>query len=107
MMTGIRVLLIEDDPAESKALARYLRLEAEFEVASFADRREALEHLRTARHDYTAILLDYVLKAEEMSGRQVLLAIREQHPQSQKRAYGHCLKEPTVICKSPWIASSW
>lgn len=82
MMTGIRVLLIEDDPAESKALARYLRLEAEFEVASFADRREALEHLRTARHDYTAILLDYVLKAEEMSGRQVLLAIREQHPQS-------------------------
>lgn len=80
-MTGIRVLLIDDDPVELKALVRYLHKEAGFEVVPFADGQEALEHLRTARYDYTAILLDYVLRAEGMSGRQVLLGIREQHPQ--------------------------
>ncbi len=80
-MTDIRVLLIDDDRGELKALTRYLRTEAKFEVASFTNGHEAVEHLRTERQDYTAVLLDYVLKAEEMSGRQVFQEIRERHPQ--------------------------
>jgi len=80
MMTEIRVLLIDDDPGEQKALAGYLREVAQFKVKAYAAGGQALEHLRTAREDYTAVLLDYVLKAEEMSGRQLLSKIREEHP---------------------------
>lgn len=79
-MTEIRVLLIDDDPGEQRALAGYLREVAQFKVKAYAAGRQALEHLRTAREDYTAVLLDYVLKAEGMSGRQLLSKIREEHP---------------------------
>lgn len=79
-MSDTRVLLIDDDPRERQALVRYLRIEAEFETTSCANGREALAQLKSASQDYTAVLLDYVLKAEEMPGRQVLQQIRERHP---------------------------
>ena len=83
-MTDIRVLLIDDDPGELKALTRYLRIKAEFEVAPYDNGREALEHLETTREDYTAVLLDYVLKSEEMAGREVLKAIPESGDQEYR-----------------------
>lgn len=78
-MTRIQVLLIDDDTAARRGLARYLRTVADLQVTAFAGGTEALVHLAGARQRYTAVLLDFVL-GPPLSGDQVLAELRSRYP---------------------------
>jgi GAF domain-containing protein len=80
-MKNIRVLLIDDDRSARRGLSRSLRIDARFEITDYEKGVEALEHLENVEENhYTAVLLDFVLEPFEMSGREVLDAIKDRHP---------------------------
>lgn len=80
-MSNIRVLLIDDDEIGRKALARFLCIEADFETVGFRTGAEALDNLEEMEEDcYTAVVLDFVLDPVEMSGNEVLEAIKDRYP---------------------------
>ena len=79
MKATVKVLLVDDNDASRKALARYLRLIGEFEVKAYGNGQDALVDLKTNWRVYTAVLLDYVL-SPELSGADLFHHIQEQYP---------------------------
>lgn len=77
-----RVLIVEDDPNQSRLLAGVLQLEG-YDVATAADGQEAVERLETERPDF--VLLD--LRMPRLSGDKTLHAIRDDRRLAELKVY--------------------
>ena len=101
---GSKFLVVERDPAIQNLLSTYLgawAVGATVDVVE--DGRQALAKLD--QHDYTLVLLDYALPANE--GREVLHFIRQNYPSFQVVVMvGNSAKEEdyrTIFAEGGWL----
>jgi PAS domain S-box-containing protein len=77
-LEGARLLVVDDDPAVRDSVAQLLRAEG-CQVDVCENGRAALDRLESARYDL--VLSDVVMP--EMDGYELLLAVRQNHPQTK------------------------